>query len=140
MAVEEFLGQIRIDGVWKDYSRGTEEAARRWFEEAPANRRVVDWIDKHRVLYPKPTPEHIALRQDADGTPYFAYFDPETQAGFCWSGDPAQSVEVAYGGMGEPVADTFKMQPIAFLSGPRNLLAEFKRQCDAHLITRSRKD
>lgn len=56
---EEFLGQIRNDGSpelahcgeWVDYARGTEKAALRWYEESPSDRRVVDWIDKGRVIF-----------------------------------------------------------------------------------------
>lgn len=49
---EEFLGQILRDGAWLDYARGTEDAARKWLASEPAGTaRVVDWIDKGRVLY-----------------------------------------------------------------------------------------
>jgi hypothetical protein len=47
---EEFLGQIRHEGAWLDYARGTEAAAREWQQQDPANRRVVDWIYKENVI------------------------------------------------------------------------------------------
>ena len=53
---EEFLGQILTDGQWVDYARGTETASRRWQADDPKNRRVVDWIDKAKVIV-APTPE-----------------------------------------------------------------------------------
>lgn len=77
------------------------------------------------------TPRDTHARQDANGTVYLAYYVPEHHAGFCWSGDPSQPVEVCYGGMGEPVVDTFTM-PARLLDFP-GYLAEFKRQCDAFL-------
>lgn len=49
---EEWLGQILIDGKWLDYARGTEDASRRWQASDPANRRVVDWIRKDKILIP----------------------------------------------------------------------------------------
>ena len=52
---EEFLGQILRDGKWLDYARGHEASARTWYEADPANRRVVDWIYKERILMPAPT-------------------------------------------------------------------------------------
>lgn len=51
---EEFLGQILHEGKWLDYARGTEEASRRWYEEDPENRRVVNWIWKEQVIFPAP--------------------------------------------------------------------------------------
>lgn len=51
---ETFLGQILVDGVWLDYSRGVESAARDWQALAPDTRRVVDWIYKERVIFPEP--------------------------------------------------------------------------------------
>jgi len=49
---EEFLGQILVDGAWLDYARGTEDAARKWVATQPAGEaRVVDWIDKRKVLF-----------------------------------------------------------------------------------------
>lgn len=51
---EEFLGQILRDGVWLDYARGTQKAALEWYEESPSDRRVVDWIDKQRVIFGAP--------------------------------------------------------------------------------------
>ena len=77
------------------------------------------------------TPHDRRPRQDADGTVYLGYFVPEHSAGFTWSGDPHQPVEVCYGGMGEPVVDTFMMP--ARLLDLAGYLAEFKRQCDAFL-------
>jgi hypothetical protein len=47
---ETWLGQILRDGQWVDYARGTEDAARTWQAGSPTTRRVVDWIDKDRVL------------------------------------------------------------------------------------------
>jgi hypothetical protein len=54
---EEYLGQILIDGKWVDYARGTEATSRAWQAGDPANRRVVDWIWKERVIFPAPTGE-----------------------------------------------------------------------------------
>lgn len=48
------------------------------------------------------------MRQDDDGTPYFAFYDPESQFGFMWDGK-APVIEVCHGGMGEPVIDTIKL-------------------------------
>lgn len=50
---ETHLGQIKIDGEWKDYARSTREEAVRWAEADPENRRVVDWIYKERILWPE---------------------------------------------------------------------------------------
>ena len=49
---ETFLGQILIDGEWVDYARGQEAPARAWVQTYPAGTaRVVDWIDKKKVLF-----------------------------------------------------------------------------------------
>jgi hypothetical protein len=48
--LEEYLGQILVEGRWLDYARGTEAASRRWQAADPKNRRVVDWIDKRKVI------------------------------------------------------------------------------------------
>ncbi len=53
--METYLGQILTDGRWIDYARGREEQAREWQAADPANRRVVDWIDKTRVIFPEAT-------------------------------------------------------------------------------------
>lgn len=53
---ESWLGQTLIDGEWLDFARGTERASRCWQAERPTERRVVDWIDKGKVLIP-PTVE-----------------------------------------------------------------------------------
>ena len=51
----EYLGQIILDGelgLWVDYARGTEEEARAWIKNYSAGQaRVVDWIDKNKVLF-----------------------------------------------------------------------------------------
>lgn len=52
MEQETCLGQILIDGKWLDYARGTELEARIWQLGDPKRRRVVDWIDKDRVIVP----------------------------------------------------------------------------------------
>lgn len=52
MSAETFLGQILHDGKWLDYARGHEAESRKWQSEDPANRRVVDWIHKERILIP----------------------------------------------------------------------------------------
>ena len=62
---EEFLGQILVrnaEGVdeWVDYSRGTEDAARRWQAEKPDTRRVVDWIYKERIIFGPGAPEPLS--------------------------------------------------------------------------------
>jgi len=80
------------------------------------------------------THEPEPARQDADGNVYLAYYVPERQAGFCWSGDYTQPVEVAYGGMGEPVEDRFHMTP--HLTDPSGFLAAYKRACDEFLTTK----
>ena len=49
---ETCLGQIKVDGKWMDYARGTHETSRKWFEGDPENRRVVDWIYKERIIFP----------------------------------------------------------------------------------------
>ena len=49
---EEYLGQILVDGAWLDYARGTRDASRLWVAGQPAGEaRVVDWIDKKRVIF-----------------------------------------------------------------------------------------
>lgn len=58
---EEFLGQILVDGKWADYSRGTEAAARRWQTADPANRRIVDWIYKERIIVAPSDPDEALL-------------------------------------------------------------------------------
>jgi hypothetical protein len=50
MAQESWLGQIRVDGKWVDFARGFEGESRRWQAGDPTNRRVVDWIDKAKIL------------------------------------------------------------------------------------------
>ena len=48
----EYLGQILIDGQWLDYARGTEEEARSWIKNySVGEARVVDWIDKKKVIF-----------------------------------------------------------------------------------------
>lgn len=49
---ETWLGQIFHEGQWLDYARGFEAPSRRWQAEDPTNRRVVDWIDKKKILVP----------------------------------------------------------------------------------------
>jgi len=54
---ETHLGQILVDGQWVDYARGHEKESRLWQRRDPHNRRVVDWIDKRKVIIPvKPQP------------------------------------------------------------------------------------
>ena len=53
---EEFLGQILVDGQWVDYARGHEAESRLWQQADPKHRRVVDWINKSKVIV-APTPE-----------------------------------------------------------------------------------
>lgn len=48
--LEEYLGQILVEGRWLDFARGTEASAKRWQAADPKNRRVVDWIDKRKVI------------------------------------------------------------------------------------------
>lgn len=52
-AYDTHLGQIRVasERTWVDYARGTKDETRRWFDEDPQNRRVVDWIDKSKVIF-----------------------------------------------------------------------------------------
>ena len=144
MATEEFLGQIRKDGIWMDYARGTETAAREWYEGDRANRRIVDWIYKERILYPKPatdvaTPHDDRPRQDADDTPHLAYFTHEPiMASFAWSGHIDQPIEVSYAEQGEPIDARFPFERFEFLSGPLTILTEFKRQCDEHLARKAK--
>lgn len=47
---EEFLGQLRTPTGWTDYARGHEAPSRRWQEQDPGNRRVVDWISKEILI------------------------------------------------------------------------------------------
>lgn len=49
-SMETWLGQILVDGKWLDYARGTEKASRSWQALDPTNRRVVDWINKGKIL------------------------------------------------------------------------------------------
>lgn len=74
------------------------------------------------------------LRQDADGSPYLGFFDPDTQLGFCWSGDFDQDVEVCHGGMGEPIIDRFRLPDIHRTRGAdslRRTFLAFQRECEA---------
>lgn len=48
---ETYLGQIKIDGRWMDYARGNEAETRTWQQADPANRRVVDWIYKEKIIF-----------------------------------------------------------------------------------------
>jgi len=49
---ETFLGQILVDGEWLDYARGYELPARNWLKtQKPGTARVVDWIDKKKILF-----------------------------------------------------------------------------------------
>lgn len=50
---ETFLGQIKINGKWEDYARGTRAKAWNWQQADPANRRVVDWIYKDKIIFGK---------------------------------------------------------------------------------------
>lgn len=95
-----------------------------------------EWIcpvtgNEHRPG-PVITPHETTMRQDANGRPYLAYFTEGY--GFCWSGDLQQPVEVCYGGMGEPVMDTFepdfegKVDP-----NPFGILRHFQYLCDRYL-------
>jgi hypothetical protein len=58
-------------------------------------------------------------RQDTDGTPYFAFYDTDTQLGFVWDGK-SPVIEVSHGGMGEPVIDTFPVSPRDGLASARS--------------------
>lgn len=50
-AQETLLGQIFLDGRWRDYARtADEQSARQWVAADPQRRRVVDWIFTDRVL------------------------------------------------------------------------------------------
>lgn len=54
--METYLGQIWIDGEWVDYARGTREIAWVWAicgdsTTRATRRRVVDWIDKNKVIF-----------------------------------------------------------------------------------------
>lgn len=55
--VETHLGQIRKAGVWMDYARGHKAESIAWAMGDRANRRVVDWIDKDRIIWPTPVSE-----------------------------------------------------------------------------------
>lgn len=131
---ETHLGQIKIDGKWMDYARGHREESIRWAKGDPENRRVVDWIHKEQIIWPEGESADTQPRQDADGTPYLAYFTHEPfMASFAWSGHPDQPIEVAYAEAGEPVDARFHATR-PHLAGPLpDVLAEFKRQCDEHL-------
>lgn len=52
--------------------------------------------------------DHLHLRQDADGTAFIQYHDPEQVLTFSWSGDYAQPVEVTREA-GEPIIATFRI-------------------------------
>jgi hypothetical protein len=79
-------------------------------------------------------------RQDADGQPYFGYFDTATQAGFIWDGE-SKTIQVIAGGMSEPVVDTIDIEqiyPSLFEDTdeggkPRDWLCWFKVVCDWYL-------
>jgi len=70
MTQETFLGQIRIDGVWMDYARGTEAASRHWVEQDTASRRVVDWIYKDRILMGAGAPVRPVVTAKSEGRTY----------------------------------------------------------------------
>jgi hypothetical protein len=77
------------------------------------------------------------VRQDEDGTPYFGYFIREHGLAFVWDGKSG-TIEVAYGGMGEPVDTRFhvpeKLTRTYMPAG--KLLAEFKDTCEHWANTR----
>lgn len=64
---DTFLAQILITdedtgtSTWLDYARGDEYAATQWARQNPKRRRVVDWIDKSKVLWPPPPPTALEL-------------------------------------------------------------------------------
>lgn len=61
---EEFLGQILTDGQWVDYARGHEAESRTWQAADPKHRRVVDWINKSKVIVaPTPEPRHFTYEE-----------------------------------------------------------------------------
>lgn len=72
---ETFLGQIRHEGTWLDYSRGQEAEARRWQEQEPSDRRVVDWIYKERVLVPATCEAFNTAREGLCNAPLTAHDD-----------------------------------------------------------------
>lgn len=61
--------------------------------------------------------------QSADGTPHIAYFDPDTQLSFVWSGSADANVEVSHGGYGEAVIAVFRPPYLISVRG-------FKHVCD----------
>ena len=69
MQDETYLGQIRHEGKWLDYARGTEASARSWQAEEPSDRRVVDWIKKEQVLIPAICEAFNTVRQGACDAP-----------------------------------------------------------------------
>jgi hypothetical protein len=75
------------------------------------------------------------VRQDEDGTPYFGYFHRGQQLAFVWDGQSG-TIEVAHGGMGEPVSTRFPVpEKLTNTYMPaRMLLAEFKDTCE-HWVT-----
>lgn len=79
---ETCVGQILHEGQWLDYARGTERESRLWQLRDPENRRVVDWIDKRKVLIPaKPAPRawsydelHKAITADEERDDTAGYY------------------------------------------------------------------
>jgi hypothetical protein len=77
------------------------------------------------------------VRQDEDGTPYAAYFIREHGLAFVWDGKSG-TIEVAYGGMGEPVSTRIPVPAKltnTFLPLAR-FLSIFKDECEHWANTR----
>jgi hypothetical protein len=70
-------------------------------------------------------------RQDEDGTAYFGYYQREWALAYVWDGK-SPVIEVAHGGMGEPVSYTFPVpEKITSTYMPAGmLLAEFAETCE----------
>ena len=62
-------------------------------------------------------PELRMPTQCADGKAHIAYFDPETQLSFVWSGDKNAMIEVCHGGYGEPVTAVFNPPYLVSVKG-----------------------
>lgn len=72
--LEEFLGQIKMDGRWVDYARGVEAESRKWQAADPGARRVVDWISKE-VIVPAECEAFNIRKEGVCGTPLTAHDD-----------------------------------------------------------------
>ena len=72
--------------------------------------------------------------QNSDGVPHFDYYDAPNQLSFVWDGF-SPSIEVRYGGDGEPIVDQIEIPAGSFSSSrtPSRWLAWFQVVCQLYI-------